>query len=342
MKLVGLVLHAVDGTKIFSQASEQEGWHREAVEKKLKRVDEAIHEIMQQTERAAKHGGECQIPAALQERQKLREKIEEQLKQLDEKQRDHWQPKDEDARVMKCRSEKKFAYNAQAVVDGDSKLIVAAEVVTDESDNYQLVPMLEQVKDNLGNVASQTAADAGYGAITQMAKAEAESLPALVNLPRSLQASEDEPYHAAHFIYDAAHDHCICPQGQVLKFDTIKHRDKCTPYDVRVYRCQSYETCPVRWQCSSSKRGRTVQIHPQHDTLVRWRERLKDERMRALLKKRGSIVEPLFGWFKQGMDFRRWTVRGLENVRTQWLLLCTAANLRRLHRDWTKGKVVFA
>ena len=342
MELVGLVLHAVDGTKIFSQASEQEGLHRQALEKSLKRLDEAINEIMKETERAAKHGGECRLPEELQQRQKLREKIQEQLKQLDEKGRDHLQPEDEDARVMKCRSEKKFAYNAQAVVDHDSKLIVAADVVTDESDNYQLVPMLQQVKENLGTVAEQTAGDAGYGAITELAKAEAQQFPAIVNLPKSVQGSEDQPYHASRFAYNAERDHCICPQGQVLTFDTIKHRDKQTPYDVRVYRCQSYETCPVRWQCSSSKTGRTVQIHPNHDTLVRCREKLKDEDMRALLKKRGSTVEPVFGLIKEGMKFRRWTVRGLEKVQTQWLLICTAANLMRLHRYWAKGRVVFA
>jgi transposase len=342
MELVSLVLHAVDGTKIFSQASEQEGLHREALEKKLRRLDEAIQEIMEQTERAAKHGGECRLPEKLQQQQQLRETIQKQLKQLREKERDHLQPNDEEARVMKCRNAgNKFAYNAQAVVDQNSALIVAADVVVDESDNYQLVPMLEEVKDNLGEVAQQTVADAGYVAITELAKAEAKQLPAVVNLPESLQERPDQPYHASHFVYDAGQDHCLCPQGQILPFDSIKHRDKTTPYDVRVYRCRRYETCPVRWQCSSSKTGRTVQIHPNHDVLVRCREKLKDERMRALLKKRGPTIEPLFGWFKAGMGFRRWTVRGLEKVQTQWLLLCTAANLARLHRHWAQGKVVF-
>ena len=342
MELVSLVLHAVDGTKIFSQASEQEGLHSEGLQRKLKRLDEAIQEIMEETERAAKHGGDCRLPEKLQQRQQLREMIQEQIKQLAEKERDHLQPGDEDARVMKCRnSGNKFAYNAQAVVDQSSGLIVAADVVVDQSDNYQLIPMLEQVKDNVGEVAEQTVADAGYVAITELAKAEAQQLPALVNLPESLQENADQPYHAAHFVYAADKDHCLCPQGQILTFASIKHRDKGTPYDVRVYRCGCYETCPVRWQCSSSKTGRTVQIHPNHDVLVRCREKLKDERMRELLKKRGSIIEPLFGWFKQGMNFRRWTVRGLEKVRTQWLLLCTAANLVRLHRQWAQGKVVF-
>lgn len=209
MELVSLVLHAVDGTKIFSQASEQEGLHSEALQRKLKRLDEAIKEIMEETERAAKHGGDCRLPEKLQQRQQLRETIQEQLKQLAEKERDHLQPGDEDARVMKCRnSGNKFAYNAQAVVDQSSGLIVAADVVVDESDNYQLIPMLEQVKDNVGEVAEQTVADAGYVAITELAKAEAQRLPVLVNLPESLQENADQPLSCIAF--------CLrCRQGSL-------------------------------------------------------------------------------------------------------------------------------
>src|SRR5215510_10632694 len=257
LKLVGLVLHAVDGTKIYSQASEEKGLHRSSPENKLKRLDEAINEIMKQTERAAKHGVESQLPEPLRERQQLREKIQEQLKQLDEKERDHLQPKDEDARVMKCGSRKKFAYNAQVVVDQQSKLIVASDVVTDESDNAQLVPMLEQVKENTGEVAEQTASDAGYFAIFELAGAEEKQFPVLMNLGESVMGSEDQPYHASRFVYEADKDQCICPRGEVLKFVRIRPRDKARPYDAREYRCRSYESCPVRWQCSPSKTGRT-------------------------------------------------------------------------------------
>ncbi len=341
LDLVGLVLHAVDGTKIVSQASEQKGLHRESLEKILKRADEAISEIMKETERAAKHGGECRLPEKLQQRQQLRERIQAELKQLADKDEDHLQPQDEDARVMKCRQGKKFAYNAQAAVDEQSKLIVAADVVTDESDNYQLVPLVEQVKENLGQVAEQTVADAGYMATTELARAEDNQFPVLVNLPSSVEGTDEQPYHASHFVYDADKDQCICPRGEILRFDSVKRRDKAHPYNVRVYRCESYETCPVRWQCSSSKSGRTVQIHPNHEALVRQREKVKDEAMRALLKKRGAIVEPVFGWVKEGMGFRRWTVRGRDKVRTQWLLLCTAMNLIRLHKHWAAGKIVF-
>ena len=337
LELVGMVLHAVDGTKILSSASEYKAWHRKSLEETMKKLDKAIDEIMKETERSAEAAGECRLPEGLKERQELRAKIEEQLKQLNEKDRDHLQPGDEDARMMKCRKGTKFAYNAQAVVDQDSKLIVAADVVRDESDNYQLVPMLEQTEQNLGAVAEQTVADNGYQATTQSAKAEEKGYSILVNL----NEPEDQPYHASRFRYDAEKDHCICPRGETLQFDGIKKRDKVQPYVVRVYRCTSYENCPVRWQCSESQSGRTVQIHPHHDVLLRQREKLKDERMRGLLKRRGAIIEPLFGWIKEPLGFRRWTVRGLEKVKTQWSLLCTAINLRRLQSQWAAGKLVF-
>jgi len=340
MNLVGMVLHAVDGTKILSQASEQQGWHQAPLEKKLAKLNEAIDEIMQQTEQAGEQpGAECRLPEPLQHKQQLRERVREQLNQLKEKDREHLNPGDEDARVMKCRTGNRFAYNAQAVVDHQSKLIVAAEVVTEETDNYQLVPMIEQVQDNVGKAAELTVADAGYQAGTGLAEAEDKGYSALVN---QTEPRKDEPYHALHFRYEAENDRCICPRGEVLGFECTRQRKKVQPYTVRIYRCQSFENCPVRWQCSASKTGRTIQIHPNHDAVMRQREKLKDPAMRELLKKRSTTVEPVFGWSKEILGFRRWTVRGLEKVQTQWRLVCTAMNLLRLHKYWVAGKISFA
>ena len=155
---------------------------------------------------------------------------------MNQKERDHLNPGDEDARVMKCRSENRFAYNAQAVADEASRLIVAADVVTDESDNYQLVPMLDQVEENLGRVAEQTVADAGYKAITGLAEAEEKDYSVMVNLAEP----QDEPYHASRFTYDAAEGSMHLSRGEHLKFEHTKERDKVEPYSVRVYHCKNY------------------------------------------------------------------------------------------------------
>jgi transposase len=338
--LVGLVMHAVDGTKILSAASEGNGWHRVKLQEKLKRLERAIDEIMKQTEQAGVEGGECRLPEQFQQRDQLRQMIQQQLRELDAAEREHLNPQDRDARVMKCGALNQFAYNAQAVVDQQGQLIVGADVVTDESDNYQLVPMLEQVKENLGEVADQTVADAGYKATTQLGKAEQNNYSVMVNLHEP--TAEEQPYHASRFVYDATKDECICPRGEVLGFERTKLRDKVEPYTVRVYRCSSFESCPVRWQCSSSVEGRTVQIHPDHAALVHQREKQRDEAMRQLLRQRGATVEPVFGWIKEAMGFRRWSFRGLEKTQTQWSVICMAVNLRRLYKHWAEGNLRFA
>ncbi|HUV03389.1 MAG TPA: transposase, partial [Desulfobacteria bacterium] len=54
-------------------------------------------------------------------------------------------------------------------------------------------------------------------------------------------------------------------------------------------------------------------------------------------KKRSETVEWIFGNIKQNMKFREFLTRGLENVRTEYNLVCSAHNLKiiwgKLSRD---------
>jgi hypothetical protein len=79
-----------------------------------------------------------------------RQRIQEALQMLATADRDHLHPGEPEARLMKVGAGVAPAYNAQVVADGASGLLVAAEVVNAETDNQQLVPMLDQVQENLG------------------------------------------------------------------------------------------------------------------------------------------------------------------------------------------------
>ena len=72
---------------------------------------------------------------------------------------------------------------------------------------------------------------------------------------------------------------------------------------------------------------------------VRQRKRPLTEAMRRRLRRGGwrsryrlrkQTVEPVFGQIKEAMGFRRFLLRGLEKVRHEWSLVCTAHNLRKL------------
>lgn len=97
-----------------------------------------------------------------------------------------------------------------------------------------------------------------------------------------------------------------------------------------------------RDECSRNRQGRLIEISP-YDAAVAWqRANQRDPQKQKLLKKRKVIVEPIFGVIKQAWGFRRWTLLGLENVRTQWSMLCAAFNLKKMYKVWAAGELALA
>jgi hypothetical protein len=62
------------------------------------------------------------------------------------------------------------------------------------------------------------------------------------------------------------------------------------------------------------------------------REKLRTADGRAVYKMRKAIVEPVFGQIKEQRGFRRFSLRGKENVSREWKLVCAASNLLKLFR----------
>jgi transposase len=340
--LVDMVLNAVDGTKIAARSSTDKALIRKQLEKRLTKLDARLDSAMAEVEKAEKQeSGEYRLPEELAEKQKLREKIQASLAQLKEAERDSMHPNEPDAQMMKTREGIRLAYNAQAVVDGQAGVIVAAEVTTDQNDERQLVPMLEAVQKENGKVAGETVADGGYCSGEQLDGAEKAEFPVLVNLT-GVQKMEDEggPYHSSQFRYDSESDCYLCPMGQELEFrHTRKHKDK--SYETRVYRCKNAKACPVRWQCSKDKSGRAIERSPYADAIRRQKEKQRDKEKTDLLRKRMAIVEPTFARVKHLLEFRRWSMGGLEKVKAQWEFVCAVVNLGRIYPHWRKQKLQF-
>ena len=64
--------------------------------------------------------------------------------------------------------------------------------------------------------------------------------------------------------------------------------------------------------------------------------KLKTESGHAVYKMRKVIVEPVFGQIKECRGFRRFSLRGKQNVRGEWRLVCAVSNLLKLFRSgWT-------
>jgi len=334
--LLGVVVHAVDGTKIMACSSRRTVWHKEELEKLLAKIEESISDVMRQVERSErKEVGEYRLPESLHDQEQRKRFIQEAIRKLEDEDAKHLHPGEPDARLMKNGRTTELSYNAQAVADQKTGMVVAADVVNEENDTAQLVPMLTQVKDNLGDTAKESLADGGYASAAQIDSAEKEKYSILTS-PGPNEASKEKSYHSSRFIYDEENDRCICLHGNILPFERIK-RSRWDTHELRIYRCRDFRQCPHRFECSSAKRGRTIEITPYHQAVVRQREKRQEPSNKELLKARKTIIEPVFGWIKRNLGFRRWTVRGLESVKAQWSLICTTINMKKLYKYWLSG-----
>jgi transposase len=341
--LIGLTLHALDGTKIQAQVSTRTGWSRDRLEFALQDLDSSIDEIISEIESNSEGEDLCySLPEELHDKERLQSKIEEILKEMKGINRNHLHPNDKDARMMKKGKTNEFCYNSQAVVDDKSGLIVAEDVTNDESDNNLLVPMIEEVEANLGDNADETVADAGYYSPPQLVKAESKGVDVMVNIKDQIEPGDrNKRFHKSKFKYDDEKDVFICPLGRELTFERIKD-DRHKKYKLKIYRCHNKRDCPYSSDCSREKRGRSIEMGPHHGTLQRQIQKQKEPGNKEILAKRKQIVEPVFGIIKEVLKFRRFTVRGLENVKTQWSLICTTYNLRKLFKIWNERNLVIA
>jgi len=165
-------------------------------------------------------------------------------------------------------------YNAQAAVDSTAQVIVAAEVTQETTDNRQLLPMLGQVKANLGRKPDAASADAGYWSEANAA----DEIVTGIDLHIAI--------------------------GRDKHQETIEMTDEPPPYQATVKEAM--------------------------------RHKLRTEAGRSMYKMRKAIVEPVFGQIKERRGFRRFSLRGLANVRREWKLVCLTSNLLKLFGSgWT-------
>ena len=335
---VGLALQALDGTKIEAAASGYTGWSKERMEKLLAALDAALDqtELKVVEENAELDAPGPRLPAGLAERQALRQEIKKGLAQLAADGRRHYHPVEPEARRMNVSGRNRFAYNAQAVADAQEGVIVACEATRQETDVGQLAPMMEQARDNLGPAVGGadplTLADGGYGAGADLQAAAQQERPVLVP-PAEGKPAQDNPYAAQHFTYDAAAHTVTCPQGQRLDYEG--HTTK-SGVQVQRFRCHCRD-CPVRAACTRDPKGRQLEVWPHTPAVQAMRDLLKHPQGAATYARRQVIIEPRFAQLKHHDGFRRWTVWGLESVRTQWSVLCATLNLRILYRRWRAG-----
>ena len=96
---------------------------------------------------------------------------------------------------------------------------------------------------------------------------------------------------------------------------------------------QTLETRQITAYISLGREGTPgTTPNPAHEATHRMAARLASDRGRARYRRRKAIVEPVIGWIKEVLGFRRFSVRGAAKARGEWNVVCLAVNLKRFHR----------
>lgn len=83
-------------------------------------------------------------------------------------------------------------------------------------------------------------------------------------------------------------------------------------------------------QTHGAKSATTQRRTKPGSLLARMTTRLKCAGHRSRYRLRKQVVEPVFGQIKQARGFRQFLLRGIEKVKAEWAMICTAHNLRKL------------
>jgi len=340
--LVDLAVQAVDGTKMAGNAATDRTYDKEGLQKLLERTEKAIRELEDQNE-TGNDPPPVHLPKKLTQAQRLLAEVKAAMAEMAEEGKKRINLTDGDSGLMKGRHGVVAGYNLQAVVSpttGDTGakeaglLITAAEVVQDKNDVAQLVPMLNQAKETTGRQAEVYLADAGYYSGHNLAVCEQQQQ--VVVMPEGQEQVVRLPYHKDKFIYDAAGDCYLCPEGQTLRFASIRHTGGKAR---RLYRAHgaTCRKCVAFGICTRDHRhGRELEVGPYDAVLRRHRDWMATEEAKMAYRRRKQISEPVFGIIREQMGVRRFLLRGLAEVRAEAKLLAIAFNLRTLYRIWQR------
>jgi transposase len=247
-------------------------------------------------------------------------------------------------------------YTPLTAVDAHRDFIVFADVIAGTNENAHLLQMVDQVTQSFGERPAAALADSLNATGPNIAGMETRGVEFLSPPPRerptSNPAQREDPSQPvppetwpslpknpqtkkldkACFLYDEEADIYYCPMGKTLEYETTKpeiRQGQRVP--LRIYRCHDCQDCPLLANCltAENKNGRTV----RRDIYTKQREqhaaKMQTAEASECYKLRFHAGETPFGWLKHVLGLRQFLLRGLENVRIEWLWACTAYNLKK-------------
>lgn len=331
-------LVAVDGAFLRANASKNQLILKKSVTRDLKAINEKIDAYLAKMEFADSEDKKDKALAPLPtnnlpKMKQRKEQLDKDLALLEEMKLTQYNRTDPDAKLMVKPAHNLMAYNSQIVVDNTFKFIVTTGVSSDGKDCSKLHSMATQTKEITQNEDMTIVADAGYYSAKEIDTCQNDGIDTVIAIPNKEKQQKDRGYYVnSDFIYDKKSDSFTCPNQQTLtKSSSMITKENGTKSYIYRAGSKTCKACPLRDKCIPKKTAyKKVSRSEYANTIIRHEEKMKTDKAKALIKKRGSIVEHPFGTIKRHLGWDHFLVRGIEKVSGENALIMFSYNFRRL------------
>ena len=366
--LIGSNMFAIDGCKLPSNASKEwSGTHAELT-KKHKKMSRAVRRVLKKHREEDASGAvndDIQREAEDKNIATLR-KSAKKVKQFCNTNVDRAGIKgkvvksnitDNESAKMKTSHGTLQGYNGVAAVDDKHQIVVAAEAYGQGPENNLLIPMIEQVGENMGVdyiAATKVTADSGFHSKDNIKYCQDEGIDAYIadgnyrkRDPRFKARDRYQPkarkaqfFKAADFDYSASNDACICPAGKTMWRQSTRQIDG-NDYVTFSGFLKDCRSCPLLKQCMRKpikSQGRQVSIKVNSgdnklpSPVEKMKTKIDSSAGRHVYSRRLGTVEPVFGNINTAKGLSRFSLRGKEKVNAQWLMYCLVHNVEKIQR----------
>lgn len=329
---------SIDGSKIKANASKKKTQDEEDLlrnEKAVKKILEEAEAIdKEEDEKYGKDNNGYDLPPELSTKEKLLKKIKEAKKKLDKDKLKRINLTDHDASFMrKADGGIDVCYNAQLAVDSENQIIITCDVSKKGNDNHLFAEVYEKLRGMTYQSPNEVTADAGYYSGATYLYLEKNKIDAYIPESRHRKESKEAigKFSRINFQYDKENDVYICPEGKKMVFAKNSSRNK---VKFRIYKGTSCGDCNSKKVCISKQNAplRQIQIYENDYYKEYMRQKLRSKIGKEKLRQRKAIVEPVFAQLKYIMGFERFLLRGIDKVRAEFTLLCTAYNIKKIYK----------
>lgn len=240
-------------------------------------------------------------------------------------------------------SQLKPGYNVQIGVEGE--YVVGVDIFSERSDQLTLIPFLKNLQEHLPERYKNVVADAGYESEENYAYLSSTDQGAYIK-PSNYEMNKKSSFknnigRRENMVFNPDSDEYTCHNKRILKYIGDKKRKSKSGYEsiVKVYECESCEDCEYKPQCTKAKNNKQLQVAVN---FINLRENalsnITSEKGIRLRINRSIQVEGAFGVIKEDYGFRRFLLRGKKNVKTEFLLVCFAFNINKLHKKTIENR----